>query len=157
LARAREQSRRTVCAHQLGEFGHALSMYTVEHKDSLPGPVHAAVELETTSLNTPGTGEYDGYHVGSFLRKYFGERSRTTSGKFTDTMASCPTAKSLSTQNLSNATQLSTVYRTFTYSLNNWKFDYSNSGRIIWGTNPPWYFGYPNYYWQDAPAPFVPL
>ncbi len=156
LSRAREQTRRVVCAHQLEQFGRGILMYTIDNHDSLPGPIHAAVELETASLaNIAGQGEYDGWHLPQFIRKYFGEKSRTTSGKFTDTMISCPTALSMSSTKLSNASQLNTTYRTFTYAINNAKKNQAAS--ILWGTDPPWFFGYPNFYWQNAPAPFVPL
>jgi prepilin-type N-terminal cleavage/methylation domain-containing protein/prepilin-type processing-associated H-X9-DG protein len=147
LARAREQTRRTMCAHQLEEFGHGILMYTMDYKDNLPGPVHAAVELETNNLST--TGEYDGWHLPSFIRKYMGERSRKTPGKTTDRIASCPTALTVSSNLLSNNSNVGTGFRTFTYAINNSLKGYSAS--IIYGTNPAWYFGYPNEYWEDAP------
>lgn len=153
LSRAREQSRRAVCASQLKEQGSAIQMYTMEHKDSLPGPVHAALELETYDLNA--SGEYEEWHLPSFLRKYFSERGRK--GKMTDTIASCPTAGALSSSKLANTFGSDSKYRTFSYTLNNWKKDYSGSGAVPWGTNPPWYFGFPDYYWQNAPPPFKPI
>jgi prepilin-type N-terminal cleavage/methylation domain-containing protein/prepilin-type processing-associated H-X9-DG protein len=155
LARAREQARRTMCAHQLEQFGKGIQMYTMENRDSLPGPIHAALELETPTLpNVSGSSEYDAWHLPPFIRKYFGEKSRS-SGKFTDVMASCPTAVGLSAAKLSNAANKNSTYRTFTYAINNAKKNQSAS--IPWGTDPPWYFGYPNYYWQDTIPPFKPL
>jgi prepilin-type N-terminal cleavage/methylation domain-containing protein/prepilin-type processing-associated H-X9-DG protein len=161
LARAREQSRRVMCANQLGEFGRGIHLYTFDNKDSLPGPVHAAVELETSNLS--GTGEYNGWHLASFIRRYFGEKYRGTNGKETDLIGSCPTAAAIAPNRLNNAANNGTIYRTFTYAINNCLYVPAsrNNGTvlqqstyILFGTDPPWYFGYPNYYWNDTPPPF---
>lgn len=147
LARAREQTRRTMCAHQLEEIGHGIMMYTMDMKDTLPGPVHAAVELEAYNLAT--TGEYDGWHLPSFIRKYMSEKSRKGKGTLTDQISSCPTAVAQSSNRLSNAANNGTGFRTFTYAINNSLKGYSAS--VLFGTNPSWYFGYPNDFWEDAP------
>lgn len=150
LARAREQARRTMCAQQLQEAGHAIHLYTFDHRESLPGPVHAAVELETHNLSS--SGEYDGWHITAFIRKYYSERGLKNRGKVTDQVMSCPTAVSLSSEKLANTWGASDPHRRFSYTLNNFLKNYSPS--ILWGTDPPWYFGYPDQYWMNAPPPF---
>ena len=47
LSRARERSRAAVCLSQLKEMGRAVQMYGVDYRDSLPGPLHMGVLLET--------------------------------------------------------------------------------------------------------------
>ncbi len=148
LAKAREQARTSLCASQLKEFGKGTIMYSAEQRDSLPGPIHGALELE--SYQKVASSDYEQWHLPWFIRRYFAEKGRT--GEGTDRVSTCPTAeRAMRKINFSK-----TDYRrSFTYALNNWKK--GSSASVQYGTDPPWYFGYPDYYWQNAPPPFRPL
>jgi prepilin-type N-terminal cleavage/methylation domain-containing protein len=149
LSQARERSRATVCLSQLKEMGRALQMYGVDYRDSLPGPLHPGVLKET--YNMFFASDYDGYHLPYFLRRYFSERTHSQ-GKFTDSMVSCPTAVALSPSGLKATSVASSGYFPFSYSLNNNKKNFRGAP---YGTDPAWYFGYPDAYWLDGPAPFA--
>ncbi len=142
LAKAREGARTTVCGTQLKEYGNAILMYNHDQRDRMPGPIHAAVELET--FDKVATADYQEWHLPWFIRRYFSDRGRR--GKYTDSISSCPTATRLTTGVLTfNA---ATADRPFTYAVNNF-----NKATSSYGTDPPWYFGYPNYYWSGAAPP----
>lgn len=145
LAKVREQSRRTVCMTQLKEFATATQMYVVDSRDVLPGPIHGAMELETAGKTA--SNDYEEWHLPSFIRKYFTDKGRE--GKLTDRVASCPTAVRLARkQEFGN----NDFRRPFTYAVNNWHAD--QSAQVAYGTDPPWYFGYPNDFWQNTRPPF---
>jgi prepilin-type N-terminal cleavage/methylation domain-containing protein/prepilin-type processing-associated H-X9-DG protein len=144
LAKAREQTRTAVCASQLKEYGSGTLMYRMDAKESLPGPIHAALELETFGVSV--SADYEQWHLNWFIRKYFSDRR--SSGRYTDKVSSCPTAVRLSKSDPTGA-------RPFTYALNNWNKNRPRDDGI--GTNPPWYFGYPDYFWNNAPPPFTPI
>jgi prepilin-type N-terminal cleavage/methylation domain-containing protein/prepilin-type processing-associated H-X9-DG protein len=153
LARAREQSRTALCASQLKEFGRALTMYNADARDMLPGPIHGAVELET--FGKTASSDYEEWHLPAFLRKYYGEK-RKSSGAGTDRIASCPTAQQVSRRILEKDYATGSAQRAFTYALNNWNKDAAPSAQAgsWYGTDPPWYFGYPDYFWGNTPPPF---
>jgi len=149
LTKAREQSRRAVCASQMKQFVNGMVMYGSDSRDSLPGPIHPAMELETFLKDA--SYDYEEWHLPYLIRKYFTEKSR--SGKGTDTVAKCPTAFAMSKNKLANTYGRSDFERPFSYAINNWR----RSTTIEFGTNPPWYFGFPDNYWQNSKAPFKPL
>ena len=151
LSKARELSRRTVCAVQQKEFAKGTLMYLVDSRDTLPGPIHGAMELE--SAGKVASGDYEQWHLPSFIRKYFQDRGRK--GQLTDEVASCPTASILTASSYKKVFQSGDYRRPFTYALNNWNRE--QSSQVDYGTDPPWYFGYPNYYWNNSGPPFTPL
>ena len=156
LAKAREQARRAVCASQLKQFGHGLVMYLNAHRDTLPGPIHGAVELETYLKDA--SRDYEQWHLGYLMRRYFTDKSMTGDG--TDDVAKCPTALRMSRNRLRNTFSRSQANRPFTYSLNNFDTRMSpSSGQVeaFMETSPPAYFGWPNAYWQTSPPPFREL
>ncbi len=139
LAKAREQARTTVCATQLKEYGNATLMYNQDQRDRLPGPIHAAVELETrdkTAFN-----DYEEWHLPWFIRRYFSDRGR--GGRYTDKVSACPTATRMASGTLIFTS--GAADRPFTYAVNNF-----NRATMPYGTNPPWYFGYPNNFWTST-------
>ncbi len=148
LAKAREQSRQAVCASNLKQLSNAVAMYLVDARNSLPGPMHAAVELET--FEKIASKDYEEWHLPSFVRKYFTDKS--TGGKSTDEVVKCPTALRISYNKLRNIFSRTEFERPFSYALNNWNAE--QSSQIDFGTNPPWYFGYPDYFWQNTRPPF---
>lgn len=85
LSQAREQARMTVCSTHLREFSKGLSMYTIEHRDRLPGPLHPAIMTKTENTNP----FQKTFYLPAMLRKYFSENSRGT-GSLTDAIATCP-------------------------------------------------------------------
>lgn len=147
LANARELSRRTVCATQLKQFSNSTTMYTGESRDFLPGPIHPALELET--FQKSAARDYEQWHLLYLTRRYFTDRS--VGGKSTDEVSKCPTAFQISARNLKNAFVRSDYRRPFSYALNNW--DAPNVS-LRYGTNPERYFGWPDDFWVDTPAPF---
>lgn len=149
MAKAREQSRRTVCAAQQREFAKGTLMYQVDSRDSLPGPVHGAMELETAGK--VASNDYEEWHLPFFIRKYFHDRGRQA--KLTDEVASCPTASILTAAAYKNAFGSTDFRRPFTYALNNW--NKNQSTQVDYGTNPPWYFGYPDHFWNNSGPPFT--
>lgn len=150
LSKAREQSRRTVCAAQQREFAKGIMMYVLEAKDSLPGPIHPAVELETAGK--VASEDYEEWHLPYFIRKYFHDKGRQ--GQMTDEVASCPTAYMLTVASYKKAFGTTDFRRPFTYTLNNWNKEYGSE--VHYGTDPPWYFGYPDEFWINSKPPFKP-
>ncbi len=151
MAKAREQSRRTVCGVQLKEFAKGMLMYQVEGKDFLPGPIHGAMEIE--SAGKIASADYEQWHLPFFIRKYFMDRGRK--GQMTDEVASCPTAYRITASKFKGSFGSGDYRRTFTYALNNWNRNHST--QVPYGTDPPWYFGYPNYFWNNTNPPFTLL
>ena len=149
LTKAREQSRRAVCASQIKQFVNGMVMYGSDSKESLPGPIHPALELET--FLKVASYDYEEWHLPFLIRKYFSERSRN--GKGTDTVAKCPTALAVSKNKLVNTYGKAEFARPFSYALNNWR----RSTTVAYGTDPPWYFGFPDNYWENTQPPFKPL
>jgi len=149
LASARERARRTVCAAQLKQFSHSTTMYENDSKDVLPGPIHPALELET--FRKDASQDYEQWHLLYLTRRYFLDRG--ASGKSTDEVAKCPTAFQISKNQLKNTYGKSDYRRPFSYALNNWNAVASDSFRF--GTDPERYFGWPDDFWQNTPAPFA--
>ncbi|MBP7934529.1 MAG: prepilin-type N-terminal cleavage/methylation domain-containing protein [Phycisphaerae bacterium] len=148
LTKAREQSRRAVCATQIKQFVNGMVMYGSDSRDSLPGPIHPAMELET--FLKIASNDYEEWHLPYLIRKYFTDKGR--SGKATDTVAKCPTAFAMSKNKLANTYGRTDFERPFSYALNNWR----KAGSVEFGTAPPWYFGYPDNFWENTRAPFTP-
>ncbi len=149
LSKARELSRRTVCAVQQKEFAKGTLMYLVDSRDVLPGPIHGAMEIETAGK--VASSDYEQWHLPSFIRKYFQDRGRK--GQLTDEVASCPTASILTASKYKKTFQSGDFRRPFTYALNNW--NRNQSTQVEYGTDPPWYFGYPDHYWNNTGPPFT--
>ncbi|MBP7933901.1 MAG: prepilin-type N-terminal cleavage/methylation domain-containing protein [Phycisphaerae bacterium] len=87
LTRARGQSQFVVCQTHLKEFGKAISMYSMEYKDTLPGPQHPAL-LTHTPAWTNNQFVQDHY-LPNLLRKYFAQRG-TSTNSIADQLATCP-------------------------------------------------------------------
>jgi prepilin-type N-terminal cleavage/methylation domain-containing protein/prepilin-type processing-associated H-X9-DG protein len=134
LTSAREITRRTVCGTQLLEASKGMLMYNNENKDSLPGPLHQALELETSGK--VASGDHEIFHLPAFIRKYFNDRSK--SKRLTDNVVRCPTADKI-TGYKGNFADSQSV-RSFTYALNNWSNVLDST---YLGTSPPQYFGWP--------------
>ncbi|MEP0844352.1 MAG: type II secretion system protein [Phycisphaerae bacterium] len=147
LANARELSRRTVCAAQLKQFGHSTMMYVGEARETLPGPIHPALELETYQKDNAL--DWEQWHLLFLTRKFFTDKS--TGGKATDEVAKCPTAFAISKNQLKNTYGRSEAYRPFSYTLNNWG---ESTAAYRYATNPPRYFGWPDTFWQSGGPPF---
>ena len=162
LSRAREQARSAQCMSNLKQMGNAILMYTVDHRNYLPGPLHPMVQRETydafyrshdadISASDPSTGFYRRAHLVHYIRKYFSEKSK--SAQMTDQVSTCPTADRLTTTNIkkiieSNGWDGYQGYRPFNYVVNSVKVDPSSTGvntiangPPYYGTRPPFYFG----------------
>lgn len=150
LATAREHARRTVCATQLKQFSHSTNMYVNESRDTLPGPIHPALELESYQKDNPS--DWEQWHLLYLTRKYFTDRS--TGGKSTDEVAKCPTAFQISQSQLRNNFDKSSSHRPFSYVLNNWD---APGTPLRYGTNPERYFGWPNDFWVPAGSSRPPV
>lgn len=137
LASARESARRVVCGTQLAEMGKSLCMYNNSNVDYLPGPLHQAVELETSGKSAYA--DYDWFHLPFYLRKYFSDRGGKK--KLTDNIVRCPTAEKMS--GLKYDGDDADAVRPFTYSLNNWSRKYEGSSNRYYSTDPGQYFGWP--------------
>jgi len=91
LSRAREISKSTICMTHLKEFGLGMSMYMMDHKDVLPGPLHPAM---FTKVNGPPPLSDFGrqQHLPRMLRKYFSDKSSKGSKarSVVDDIGSCP-------------------------------------------------------------------
>jgi prepilin-type N-terminal cleavage/methylation domain-containing protein len=112
LARAREQAKMLMCAGHLKEFSKALSMYVIEYKDKLPGPMHPAIMTDTANTNP----FQKTFYLPAMLRKYFSENSRG-SGSMTDAIARCP---SYPIPNDAFMSIWGTGPNAFNYCLNTW-------------------------------------
>lgn len=157
LAAAREVTRRTICGTQLAEMTKSFLMYNNEHKDSLPGPLHQAMELET--VDKVAAADYEEFHLPWYIRKYFSDRSRDK--KLTDNIVKCPTSEKVT--GVKNTWGKSDAQRPFTYVLNNWSKQMGptahpdNLVTSYWGTDPAQYFGWPgpgsgtNQFWASGP------
>lgn len=88
LTRARAQSQFVVCQTHLKEFGKAIAMYSMENKDTLPGPQHPA--LLTDIRDFSGSAYIQDHYLPNMLRKYFGQRG-VSSSAIADQLATCPT------------------------------------------------------------------
>jgi prepilin-type N-terminal cleavage/methylation domain-containing protein/prepilin-type processing-associated H-X9-DG protein len=84
LQRAREQTRSVMCQAHLKEFGHAMSMYLMDFKDRLPGPVHPAMLKYVHNTSEA----QKRFYLPTLLRRYFS--SSAGSGAMADAIASCP-------------------------------------------------------------------
>lgn len=147
LAATRETSRRVVCGTQLAEMAKAMLMYNSDNKDFLPGPIHPGLELETTDKSAGF--DHETWHLPSFLRKYFSDRTRRS--KLTDAVIRCPTAEKMG--GTANRWGNNDAARPFTYALNNWNAaaaTANNAKRL--GTNPERYFGWPDDFWTGGSA-----
>lgn len=147
LAKAREQAQRTMCGTQLKQFSHSTQMYVTDSRDTLPGPIHPALELETYQKNNPS--DFEEWHLLYLTRRYFTDKS--TGGKSTDEVAKCPTAFRLSQNKLANSYGRGDYRRPFSYALNNWN---APGTAYRYGTNPSRYFGWPDDFWASGAAPF---
>lgn len=143
LANAREVTRRVVCGTQLAEMGKAMCMYGPEHKDFLPGPIHGGLELETTDKSA--SYDHEIWHLPSFLRRYFKDRSKQS--KLTDNVVRCPTADKI----VPKAKYVNgDPARAFTYALNNNRDRKGLNGQQWFGTDPEMYFGWPDDYYASG-------
>jgi prepilin-type N-terminal cleavage/methylation domain-containing protein len=98
LARAREQARTAQCLSQLQQLGRGLIMYTNDNRGSLPGPIHYALYIGTSSWFTPGDPAvapnleqgrlWAERQVPFLLSRYLGDRR----AQMLDRVATCPTS-----------------------------------------------------------------
>ncbi len=91
LSRARELSKSTICMTHLKEFGLGMSMYMMDHKETLPGPLHPAM---FTKVNGPPPLPEFGrqQHLPRMLRKYFSDKSsrHSLAKSVVDDIGTCP-------------------------------------------------------------------
>lgn len=87
LTRARAQSQFVVCQTHLKEFGKAIAMYSMEYKDTLPGPQHPALLTHTPAWTTNQF--VQDHYLPNMLRKYFNQKGRSTNS-IADQLATCP-------------------------------------------------------------------
>jgi prepilin-type N-terminal cleavage/methylation domain-containing protein len=87
LTRARAQSQFVVCQTHLKEFGKAIAMYSMEYKDTLPGPQHPALLTHTPTWS--GNQFIQDHYLPNILRKYFSQRG-TSGNSIADQLATCP-------------------------------------------------------------------
>jgi prepilin-type N-terminal cleavage/methylation domain-containing protein len=162
MARAREQARSAQCMSNMKQLGNGITMYTVDYRGYLPGPLHPMVQRETydafyrshdadSSATDPSTGFYRRAHLVHYIRKYFSERSK--SAEMTDRVSTCPTADRLTTTSIKKHLESGgwngyQGYRPFNYVVNSVKVDPDSTGinsttigPPYYGTRPPFYFG----------------
>ncbi len=101
LARAREGTRASVCLSNLRQMGYAVQMYTMDHKQVLPGPVHNPIyhntalvqNIENQSMD-PATGQptalYWRVNLPYYVQKYMADKSGNA--RLVDQILTCPTA-----------------------------------------------------------------
>ncbi len=120
LSRAREISKSTICTTHLKEFGLATSMYTMDHKETLPGPLHPA--MFTKVFGPPDLPEFGRQqHLPRMLRKYFSDKSSKTSlaKSVVDDLGTCP---SFPVSDDTFREILPGAPYPFHYALNNWNY-----------------------------------
>jgi prepilin-type N-terminal cleavage/methylation domain-containing protein len=91
LSRAKELSKTTICLTHLKEFGLATTMYMMDNKETLPGPLHPA--MFTDIGGPPALSEFGRQqHLPRMLRKYFSDKSTKTSRtrSVVDEIGQCP-------------------------------------------------------------------
>lgn len=99
LSRARENARCAVCLSNLKQMVQAVNMYTVDHKGTLPGPLHAGIIYHNNAAwadtrriaGATDQRALDRSIFGILTAKYFGDRSRTAAG--IDEVTTCPSAE----------------------------------------------------------------
>ncbi len=153
LARARESARSTLCLSNLKQLCMGTMMYTSDYKQTLPGPLHPAMYIETFDL--PDLNRR--MHLPVYLMKYFTETKGR--GDLTDRVSKCPTAEGLHTLDPRN-TGTYAGHRPFHYVINSVKHEKTQGlgtgtnskavGPPYAGTNPPFYFGVRYHGWTDA-------
>lgn len=133
LARARDQARTVMCEGHLKEFGNALGMYGLEHKDLLPGPLHPGIFKYTRNINPVQSR----FYLPALLRKYFSENAKG-SGSMADAIATCP-AFPVKDDDF-NLSIWGVNKNPFHYCVNSW----TNTGFFQRGTFKPlvYYFGF---------------
>lgn len=102
LSRARESARCAVCLSNLSQMGKAVNMYTVDHKGTLPGPLHAGIVYHNNAawadarriVGATDQRILDRSIFGILVAKYFGDRSKTAAG--IDEVTTCPTGDKVS-------------------------------------------------------------
>ncbi len=150
LTRAKEQANRSICMSNLKEMSQATVMYQSDQKGRLPGPIHAAVELKTEGLLAGG--DYEEYHLPSFIARYYAERGKGYST--TDRVVSCPTGFKVVHDKLKTTFGPFDDQHPFTYAANTFNSkSYPGFTSDKAGTDSPFYFGYPNHFWTNDKAP----
>lgn len=161
LVRARESARAAQCQSNLKQMGSGITMYTVDSRSYLPGPLHPMVQRETyddfyrgrdadAGGYNPDTGFYRRAHLVYYIRRYFAEKGKV--GELTDRVSTCPTSSSIIKTNIkkiieSNAWSGYAGYRPFHYIVNSAKVDRASAvnrpgeGPPYYGSKPPFYFG----------------
>jgi prepilin-type N-terminal cleavage/methylation domain-containing protein len=88
LSRARDISKSTMCMSHLKEFGLATSMYMMDHKETLPGPLHPGMFTKVYGLSAFARQQ----HLPRMLKKYFSDKSQKDSKakSVVDDLATCP-------------------------------------------------------------------
>lgn len=120
LSRAREMAKNTLCLSHLKEFGNAMMMYTMDHKDTLPGPLHPA--MFTKVHGPPALSEFGRQqHLPRMLRKYFSDKSskKSLAKSIVDDLGMCPAFPVPDTK---FAEELPGAPYPFHYSVNTWVY-----------------------------------
>jgi prepilin-type N-terminal cleavage/methylation domain-containing protein len=116
LSRAREMARATVCLTHMKEFGNAMAMYTMDHHDTLPGPLHPGMFIKVT--DPPPLNPFaQTQHLPRMLKKYFSDKSKNTRS-VVDELARCPSYPVADEAFL----PINGVPRPFHYAVNTWTY-----------------------------------
>jgi prepilin-type N-terminal cleavage/methylation domain-containing protein/prepilin-type processing-associated H-X9-DG protein len=154
LARAREGARSAQCLSGLKQMAATTTMYTVESKGRLPGPIHPMIYRYTDDFRlrqeaNPGRAYWSAF-LPYFLRRYM-TSSRT---KTVDETANCTTAETIVPWRKEEIRMNQPDRRPTQYVVNsNWmrpdrwpnrKTTGPGATLPYIGTNPAYYFGYIN-------------
>ncbi len=141
LSRARDMTKSTLCMTHLKEFGNATSMYLMDHKDVLPGPLHPA--MFTNVFGPPALSEFGRQqHLPRMLRKYFSDKSAKLSQvkSVVDDLGTCP---SFPVPDQTFMEKLPGAPYPFHYAVNTWDYTAENYYfGFIWlqfNNYPEWY------------------
>lgn len=93
LRQARDVSKMMVCQSHLKETGHAMSMYSVDFKDNLPGPLHPLYLKYPQNMSRTNDAAIDKFiwegYLNTRLRRYFSEATYGKGGTAT-AVGTCP-------------------------------------------------------------------
>jgi len=93
LKAARDNAKLVICQSHLKEIGGGITMYLVDHKDTLPGPLHPLFLKYPLTAGSGATQQMNEFvmsgYINTRLRKYFGEKT-FGKGKTTKEIGVCP-------------------------------------------------------------------
>jgi prepilin-type N-terminal cleavage/methylation domain-containing protein len=140
LSKARESARASQCLSNLKQMGHAIQMYTMDSKGTLPGPCHMLIYQNTFAWTSQGGLGKSWFQMNLpyYLMKYFSDKSRDA--RILDEVAVCPSASRIEVGSWEGQPW---YYQQRSYYI-------ANTG----GFRDPNYHGRPPYYATDPPNLF---